>query len=153
MNEILQDDKGNIWVASYEALYQIKVETSGKLSLQTYLHNSQDPHSICSNRVIALSMANGTVWAGTEDGLAKYNPKTDNFDNITSKEGLKNPGILGLEVDNNNILWASTREGLLIIDPITMTIRAFDEKDGLQNNTFNYFSSYKNESPSKMLLC
>ena len=145
MNEILQDDKGNIWVASYEALYKIKVGAASKLSLQTYLHDSEDPHSICSNRIIALSMANGTVWAGTEDGLAKYNPKTDNFDNITSKEGLKNPGILGLEVDNNNILWASTREGLLTIDPITMTIRAFDEKDGLQNNTFNYFSSYKNE--------
>lgn len=145
VNTMIEDDEGNLWVTSYGGLFRI-TDNNGKFQLKIYENESSNPKSICSNRTSVLCIRNGELWIGTEDGLAKYNKKTDDFDNITSGDGLKNPLILGLLVDNDNQLWASSRQGLFSIDMKTKNIRFFDEKDGLQSNTFSYYCAHKGKS-------
>lgn len=145
-NSILEDKNGNLWVATYGGLHKITFKDGKENEIKSYLHDVNNPHSICNNRVLVLALVKGNLWIGTEDGLAKYNPKTDDFDNITSKDGLLDPSILSIQSDNEDRIWLATRQGLLMIEPKTNKVRAFDEKDGLQDNTFNYFASDKGKS-------
>ncbi len=100
-NMAIEDDEGNIWVASYGGLYKIWFDPKG-IQLKSYTHDVENSRSICSNRVISLCKMNGEVWIGTENGLAKYIKETDDFDNITSENGLKTPFVVGLAADNAN---------------------------------------------------
>jgi len=145
INHIIEGNNGDIWVASYGGLYKI-TSTNKKFNLKVYSNDLNDPKSICSNRIFVLCKNEREIWIGTEDGLARYNPSTDDFYNITSKNGLNNPLILGLLSDKNNNIWASTRQGLFSLDVENQKIRYFDKQDGLQSNNFNSYSAHKGKS-------
>jgi ligand-binding sensor domain-containing protein/signal transduction histidine kinase len=145
-NNVLEDKEGNLWVTTYGGLYKITFKDGKESSIKSYLHDVNKSRSICSNRTLVLALVNERIWIGTEDGLAKYNPETDDFDNITGKDGLPDPSIVSIQSDNQGRIWLGSRQGLLLIEPETNIIRAFDRKDGLQGNTFNHFASDKGKS-------
>lgn len=52
----------------------------------------------------------GYVWAGTEDGLFRYDGRR--FTRFQGKEGLPSPSILGIRAAKDGWIWAVTEGGL-----------------------------------------
>ena len=80
----VQDSKGFLWFATYgSGLF--KYDGSNFI---TYKNIREDQNSLSSSLVHAIYTDNelGTIWIGTEKGLSKYQPETDNFEQINFSE-------------------------------------------------------------------
>lgn len=73
--DIVEDDMGFIWIATSNGLNRY----SG-YEVKQYHPSDIDSNSIPSGFVQTLFLdSTGTLWAGTNSGLAKYRPETDDF--------------------------------------------------------------------------
>jgi hypothetical protein len=88
--------------------------------------------------------SNGTLWAGTDRGLNRFDRTANIFRHFGVKEGLPNNFIYGVLEDGKGNLWISTNRGLSKFDPQRGIFRNYDPRDGVQSNEFNlsaYFRS------------
>ena len=77
IKDFLEDELGNIWVATFGGGLDIYAPGSGKIISNTFDFNN--PYSISHNEVSCLCRDNtGIIWVGTY-GLDKYNPKKEKF--------------------------------------------------------------------------
>src|SRR6185369_2497176 len=89
-----------------------------------YKHRSDDPHSLSDNEVYALcNDGDGFLWVGTRNGLSKYDPEYDRFENFlhnnADEHSLAANEIFSLAKDPNGNLWIGTYNGGL--DRLTKT--------------------------------
>ena len=139
--DVLYTREKELWVASAWGLSLLE---KGKNQFKIYTYNENDLSSISNNEVICLfEDSRGIIWAGTADGLNKYNPETDNFTRY--QKGFNNTNICSIEEDRQNRLWISTLGGLTRFNPKTEEFFNFDVNDGLQSEEFSPRSSYKND--------
>lgn len=61
------------------------------------------------NAVNALEKFQGDIWAGTSNGLVRWNINSKNYTYYTPFDGLAGPHILALEKDTENNLWIATK--------------------------------------------
>ncbi len=78
----------------------------------------------------------GTLWLGTYSGLYKYNPKTDENQLYSEKEGLCNNIVSTVLKEKEDILWIATNKGLSLFNPSSGKFRNYDLSDGLLENNF-----------------
>jgi signal transduction histidine kinase/ligand-binding sensor domain-containing protein len=143
ISDILFENDNRLWLATYGALRRLDFEKDGQIRYKTYVNEVGNPKSICNNRVISLVFLNGELWAGTENGLAKYNAKRDNFQNFKSSDGLEISEIVSMAAGNDNRFWLGTREGLIAFNPKTLEVTHYNGKDGLQSSIFITNSVFK----------
>jgi ligand-binding sensor domain-containing protein/signal transduction histidine kinase len=116
---ICEDGSDNLWVGTYShGLHRFDRRT-GKL-IKTYRHNPADPHSLSNDIVMRLFVDhNGTLWAGTSDGLDRFDPLTERFTTYRF-EAQSSLLILELMEDRQGKLWIGTESsGLRQFDPAT----------------------------------
>jgi ligand-binding sensor domain-containing protein len=116
---MLQDDEGNIWVATFGyGLYIWPVRTESLINF-SYDHNN--PYSIKNNEVLSLYRDfSGIIWIGT-NGIDIYNPKKEKFalyDYVPySREKLVFRNIHPIYQDAYGVLWIGSKtDGLHILD-------------------------------------
>ena len=130
---ITQDNQGFIWVATQDGLNRF----DGREFVQ-YRKNNANPHSIADNfiRKVFIDESN-TLWVGTENGLSKYRPETDDFENYyTSTESsntLKDNIIWDIYQDKSGTILVSTETGLHKYNPtenhfVRIHFRGFEDK-------------------------
>lgn len=140
VRNMIQDKKGNIWIASWEGIIRYDGKTftnfTNKDSLRRY-------HVFC-----ALEDRKGNLWFGTiGGGLYVYDGTT--FINYTTKEGLVYDGIGCIYEDKSGKIWVGTQEGLsrydgLAKDTKSITFQNFTKEDGLTDNDINSIIEDKN---------
>lgn len=121
---ICEDRNGNIWVGtSKSGLNRLDRET-GKIT--HFIHYKNDPGSISHNSIPCLYVDNaGTVWAGTNDGLNRFNDKTGTFQRfplLHAGAGQQAPKvrIKAIREDIHGDLWIGTwGHGLFKLNPET----------------------------------
>jgi signal transduction histidine kinase/DNA-binding response OmpR family regulator/streptogramin lyase len=80
---------------------------------------------------------NGIIWVGThQGGLNWFDPRTERFSAITTRDGLPSNSIASITSDNAGHIWFSTNKGICRLDPRTKTILNYDIDDGLLSSTF-----------------
>lgn len=136
INDILLDDN-TLWLATYGGLNRVQFRKDGRYYFKMYQNESNNPKSISSNRIKSLLLVNSELWIGTENGLSKYNEATDDFENITNKDGAKISSVISMVTTNDNRIWLGTRQGLIAFIPKKGETIYFDEKDGLQTGSFS----------------
>ncbi len=78
ITDICQDSTGYIWIGTEYGLNKYD-----GYRFTTYLHQSDNKHSIQSNNIAYIFVDNkGNLWAGSGKGLSVYNAANDNFDRI-----------------------------------------------------------------------
>lgn len=79
-------------------------------------------------------------------GLIRYNQKTNKIIVYTVKNGLPNDNVLGVLEDDKDNLWISTANGLSMFNPKNKTFKNYTVADGLPGNEFNANAFFKNSS-------
>ncbi len=97
-----------------------------------YKHDANDPTSLSNNRVNSVYFDHsGTMWAGTQDGLDKFDPQTGRFKTYYEQDGLSGNVVSCILEDERGNLWMSTNNGLSVFDPSKQTFKNYSVADGL----------------------
>ena len=111
-----QDHHGFIWFGGEYGLARYDGH-----ELRRYLYDASTPQALPSNAVWSLAIdKDHTLWIGTNEGLSRYNPNTDNFINYRSdprfKHSLLAQPIRALGVDSDNRLIIGGESGFAILE-------------------------------------
>jgi signal transduction histidine kinase/ligand-binding sensor domain-containing protein len=157
IRSIIVDSKGNLWVAtSGGGVSCLRIDTSNvsneKLFLvHNYINALSDPNSLSFDLVYTLvEDENGIIWAGTNSGLNRIDPKTNSVRRFMAENGLPDETILGILSDHNGHVWFSHRKGISRLDAKTFEIRNYTIYDGLQGVEFNENAFYRSSKTGEM---
>lgn len=125
VRNILEDSKGNIWIATGDGLCVLEVTKRYKEhpKFKVFKHQAGEQHSLSHDYILALyESKNGDMWVGTfGGGLNKLTKNADNgqisFEHFGVKDGLPNNVIKGILEDDQGFLWISTNKGLSRLIP------------------------------------
>ena len=139
MLSLMQDRKGFVWVGTHtNGLYRYNGYQAVK-----YTNSPSDPRSLPHDRVAAIyEDQQGRIWAGTQNGLARFNPDTNDFTLFAPANGPKNHRIIkNIISDGKNGMWVGSWGGLQHFDPNTgkFEVYAHDDADpsSLASNDLN----------------
>ncbi len=105
VRDVLEDAKGNLWIASYEGLFLVKGNTIKKFNVVNGLSSDQTR--------IVFEDSKGTIWVGTRQGLNKLNG--DRWVGYSSKEGLLNDFVMSISERHNGDLLVGTTGGIFVM--------------------------------------
>ena len=93
-----------------------------KSKFSHYQFNNRDDASLSNNEVKTIfEDSKGTLWIGTSGGglnkIIKRENKHLHFEHFTTKQGLVNDIIQGIQEDENQNLWISTESGISLFFP------------------------------------
>ncbi|NDP21048.1 MAG: response regulator [Paludibacter sp.] len=143
-----KDSKGNLWVGTSNG---ISILTSQEQSKDTpifiRLKKSDKKISLSNNYILPLHESkDGSMWVGTFGGGLNRLRLNSNFQIIeithyTTKSGLSDNTIKGIEEDEAGNIWISNNRGINRINPRTGEVKNYDINDGLQDYEFSELSS------------
>ncbi|MDR1130012.1 MAG: response regulator [Prevotellaceae bacterium] len=116
----VEDSKGNLYVGhAFDGMSIINLKDS---TVRNYCNDPSNPYSIPGNTVYSICIdQQKNVWTGTNQGLALYNPQTDNFICFRHKKNdpfsLITDHIQSIREMDDGTLWiASGNGGISIFD-------------------------------------
>lgn len=136
VNDVLVMKGGQVWIATANGLNILNVDTK-KFNLYGW---EKDSLSMLSSEIVIclLQHRNGNIWAGTNNGIARIDPRTGSCVNYCVERNPRkgNNSIFNLAQDNLGRIWAGTSgKGLFVIDPETGGCDTISTENGLPNNT------------------
>ncbi|MFV0505715.1 MAG: two-component regulator propeller domain-containing protein [Bacteroidales bacterium] len=133
INDILIDNEGNIWIASYDGVFCISKSLE---SIQMY--NTSTNSLLPSNLIYCIFQhRDGDIWIGTHNGL--LNLSTNKV--YTTSSGLGSNVICSIESDIYNNIWVGTHNGLSYLKDTEEAFNTFYREDNIQSNEFYKKSS------------
>ncbi len=128
LRAIAQDRAGALWLASWYGGLQRFDPGSGQF--RTY--RSSDHSGLSSDTVAAVLVdRNDQVWAGTENGLDRFDRRTGLFHFYSDRDGLPNSNVNGIAEDAKGTLWITTHNGISHFDPRGKTFDNYYRSDGI----------------------
>jgi len=125
---ILPDVTGDLWIgtANEGGLDRLNV-TTGKFK-----------HYLPGQDIIDLyTDESGILWAGTGDGLSRYDKKTDQFSTFTLIPGINSFGyIISIVEDDDHNLWVAASTGLFRIDSSKQKVMRYGNANGINGTNF-----------------
>jgi len=142
---ILEDMKGNFWIAARNGLHYFNIET---LEITSHVANFNHPNKYVIRDISTImpspSDPERYLWFGTgSGGFSRFEIESGKFINYTEKDGLANNIVNGMLPDNEGNIWLSTNRGLSKFNIEKETFTNFTKADGLQSNEFNGGAYYK----------
>lgn len=116
VRDILEDEQGKIWIATFYGLNQFDPLTQ---QWKSYVHNDNNPHSLSHSSIFPLYKdMQGTMWIGTYfGGINYFNPESDIFRyygaNSADVSYLSFPYVGRMVEDKYHHLWICTEGGNL----------------------------------------
>ncbi len=131
---------GTWWIATWNGVYVASsLEDIKKGRMQNCRSVPLNPYSLSSNQVLSVFEDNsGIIWVGTESGLNKYDPYTNQFRPVEAvyKENLKEKSFVSVGAYGENLLMLTRDEGLFVWEKGIM--RSFSSLSRRRN-----FTDYK----------
>ena len=140
---LLEDRRGGIWLGTRSGLYNYDGQT-----IRRYSTDKDTPDALSSDHVWSLlEDPSGDLWVGTGGGgLNRLDILNQTFTHFTTKNGLVNNVVYGIEMDDLGRLWISTNRGLARFEPQTGRWNHYDREDGLQDIEFNVGASFRDRA-------
>lgn len=141
ISHVKEDEKGNIWLASYGGLNLYDEKNDKFYNQQSLL--SERATSIIIND---LHFSGNKIYVGTPTGLSvlvydKGNLKLEDF--FDRNKGLINDFICAIEEDNEGNLWFSTTTTISKFQKDLKNFINYDREDGVMINSFHTAASFK----------
>lgn len=131
---IAEDPTRNVlWLGSlHQGLHRLDLATG---QIQIYQPNSADLRALPDDAGPHIHVSgSGVIWAGTQNGLNKFNPTSGTFTNYNQKDGLASNFVTCVLEDDHGALWVSTNAGLSRFDPKAESFTNYSATDGLPGN-------------------
>lgn len=141
MNHLFCDSDGLIWLAHYKGISCFNPATGSFLDYKQRNLLITD----CVGYALMEDKA-GNIWAGTTDGLYRFDKKNGDIRKLTTKEGLPNNVVCGLCEDEKQNIWISTYWGISKYDIKESRFINYYVGDGLQGNEFMHGAFFKGRS-------
>lgn len=132
---LLKDSEDRLFIGAESGLY-IAAFSRGKNTVP----ESDNVVKGVSHVNYIFESSSHIIWAGTRNGLWKYDPITSELKSYSSADGLGSDIIRGIEEDSSGRLWISTENGLCCFNPASSQFRVYTERDGLRSNQFNNYA-------------
>lgn len=133
VKDFLKDSQGNLWVATYDGLYQYDGTWNQR-------YNTQNGLSDNAARCLLLDRK-GRLWVGTSDGINIIND--GKIEILNNDNGLLNAHILALMQEPGGDIWVGTNGGGLSLYQ-NGKITNFTKENGLLANVvFNIYQDQK----------
>ena len=132
---IREDANGALWLASPGyGLYRFDPTTA---QFTSYRNTPADARSLSDDGVNTVYVDHaGTIWAGTNSGLSKFDRSNQKFTTYYERDGLASSVVKGILEDRLGDLWLSTSDGLSRFNPRTKAFKNYYSTDGLPGNEF-----------------
>jgi hypothetical protein len=133
----LEDRSGVIWVGGFgEAINRLNRETG---SFKHYMSFSKIYNF--------YEDSGGSLWAGTDNFLYRYNQKEDRFTSFFDPlDEINSLRILGIVEDNSKDLWLKTESAIIKLNPVTKEIFIYGGRFGIRPNSMVFPGGmYKNK--------
>ena len=151
---MIVDQNSNLWVGTHGGGLTCLKRTNSKDVFEPvhYVNEPGNENTISSNRIFSLlEDYQGNIWAATDYGLNKINPKTQKVTRFTKESGLLDDIVVTVAEDLDNNIWIATKKGLSKLDQTTGEFAHFNEKDGLQTNDFSENAVFLNRDSGEMI--
>ena len=121
---IVEDLSGALWIGtSGQGLYR---RSPGSDRLTAFRHSEADATSLSNDTVLRLLVDHsGTLWAGTLDGLDRFNPATQTFTVFREAPGSSGNNYGELVEDSRQTLWVGTYSGLARFIPQSTSFTSY----------------------------
>lgn len=130
---LLIDTQGRVWVGTRDRGLDLLDARRGHA--RHFRHRAGDARSLASDVVHALyTDSKGQLWVGTDNGLSRYDSKTESFSNYGTADGahaLDDPHVLSMLEDHTGALWIGTLHGgLSRLELSSGQLQSFHHDDG-----------------------
>ena len=123
-----------VWLGTYGGLIRMNCKD---ISFKIFSHLNSDGNSLSNDYVFSiLRDSDGNLWAGTANGLNKFNEHSGTFEHYFEKDGLPSSVISSITEDKNRNLWIGTNKGISEYNISLRVFRNFSKVDGLLNNFY-----------------
>jgi ligand-binding sensor domain-containing protein/signal transduction histidine kinase len=140
---IAEDAAGRLWLATWYSGVHVFDPATGRF---TVYRNSPAAGSLSSDAVAAILVDHsGIVWAGTENGLNRFEPATARFSTYYVRDGLPNNNVNGILEDEYGRLWITTNNGLSSFDSNRSLFRNYYRSDGVLGDFTTAWKSHTGE--------
>ena len=110
ITDLIQDNKGYIWIGTYDGL----VRFDG-VEFKTFSRSTDERYDFASARSI-LQDSDGNLWVGHNDeGVTKITPSGE-IKKFTTEDGLPNNKVNALCEDTSKNIWIGTSSGICCIN-------------------------------------
>ena len=141
VNYIFCDSEGMIWLGHYKGISCFNPVNESFI-------NYRNVNTLIEDRVGYVLQEDhaGNIWAGTTDGLYRFNKKTEELTCFTVADGLPNNVICGICEDEEHNMWISTYMGICKYNVENNRYINYYAGDGLQGNEFTHGAFYKDQA-------
>jgi len=111
-----QDSRGWLWIGlRYKGVSVTKEPAADN---PTFLNYSREQGHLSSNAVRSISEDRaGRIYCGTDRGLDRFDPNTNQWTHFTKEDGLAGNYIAKLLSDRNGFIWIGAEGGISRFDP------------------------------------
>ncbi|MEQ1745811.1 MAG: two-component regulator propeller domain-containing protein [Saprospiraceae bacterium] len=153
-HHLLLDRSGNLWIASLGGLSRLSKTELAKpfdtpvLIFEHFRHLPGNPNAISSDVVFCLlEDTDGNIWAGTDAGLNRYEPRTGRWHWFSRAHGLPGNEVVSLVQDRAGNLWIGDSDaGLGVLHKKSGRIYRFSRHDGLPTERFRPNAAVRTET-------
>lgn len=142
VRQIALDNKGRLWVSSYNGLYMLDTNTND-VNDNDFKCFNKDNNTLSFNEVKCVTCSSdGYLWIGGKgSGLVrcKYDEQGQliTLTRITTKEGLAGNTISSITEDSDGNIWTATENGLSMIYDKDLKIRTFRFGGNIERNIYS----------------
>lgn len=132
--DIVKDQSQNYWLSGVDGLDYYQPKTG---DFKHYSGQKGESKTIPSHRLWALLLdKKQRLWVATVDeGIFVRDPSTEQFIQLSVKQGLPSSHVTALTEDAMGNIWAGTLLGLALIDGETFAIKKFNQSQGILATT------------------
>jgi ligand-binding sensor domain-containing protein len=137
---IVEDARGMLWLdADGDGVQRFDPDTGRFTPVRPMNPNES---ALLYKRVQSLHVDHtGAVWAGTSNGLYRFDVETGASTHYTERDGLPSNTVSCVFEDGSGELWMGTSEGLSRLDGSRRTFRNYSVADGLPGRDFTGWSA------------
>lgn len=154
--QVWTDETDHIWISSVDGITKFFPQTDKIINYSF----GKDESSLSEIKTFTKD-SRGLLWLGTEYGVVVFDPESEQFNRLTSKDGLSSNLVSAILEDHNSNIWVSTPIGLDFIDnqsfiadhgaPVDQTdmslfadyIKSFTTADGLISANFSVNAAFR----------
>lgn len=132
--KIIEDNFRQLWFSSHP-LIRVDLETGHPTRYDPVPGNAA---SLSNADVDAIyEDRNGDIWAGTANGLNRYDRKNGSFTRFLMIEDAEKTAVTGIREGADGMLYVSTDTyGMIRLNPASGEYEKFTVRDGMHTNTF-----------------